>query len=95
MIASLCYIDSAGVILSCDGKTFSIIGDSPTAESLRLAIQQKNSGYQFFKKEEGEKFDPVDYWFTSSQNFADADPPVGYSKETLESFKAQLEKTQK
>lgn len=95
MIASICYIDSANMILSCDGKSFEVIGASPVAESIRKTSKKSDSLFSSIMKGEKEKFDPVQYWLTSSQNFADSEPPVKYSKEVLETMKAKLKSDSK
>lgn len=95
MIASICYIESANMILYCDGESFEVIGSSSVAESIRKTSKKPDSLFTSIMKSQKDKFDPVEYWFTSSQNFADSEPPVKYSPEALKAMKAQMKSDSK
>lgn len=90
MIASLCYIESSKLILSCDGKEFTVIGDSPTAESIRQHAKDPKSLFSSVMKIEKDKFDPVLYWYESSHNFSDSQPPIEFSQDKLKEFTSKL-----
>lgn len=83
MISSICFIDDAKMILSCDGNDFSVIGKSEIANSIRRMSKDDESVFTMLKKRLGKSFDPVRYWYESSMNFADSTPPVEYSAENL------------
>ena len=92
MIASICHVESAKMILVCDGDIFSVIGDSETAKSIKSIVEDSESLFNLIKKTQNDSFDPVSYWYESSINFSESAPPVEYSEETLADFKNQLAK---
>jgi hypothetical protein len=90
MIASICFLRSDKCILSCDGEKFDIIGVSDTANELREISGRANSFFSVLKKDNGSSFDPVGYWYNSSQQFAVEEPPTEYSDELLKQFEDEL-----
>lgn len=90
MINSIWIAESSKFILAYDGKVFSVIGDSPIAESIRKISKDKNSLFLKLFNDAESDFDPVQYWYDSSMNFADETPPRPFSKEILELFTEQL-----
>ena len=85
MINSIWLNKSDKFLLVCDGKEFFVYGDSPIANSIREHTEQGTGAFASFlkkaKEDPKDDFDPVDYWYTSSINFADEYPPQPYSNE--------------
>lgn len=91
MIKKIVFLKNDKTILYCDGKKFEVIGDSPLANSIRGISKNPTSLFMKITKEDGDKFDPVEYWYGSSQNFADEGPPTDFSEEKLKEFISMLE----
>lgn len=90
MIKSICFLTDPGVLLSCNGEKFEVLGSSSMAQSIRDSMENEEGAFYQFMRKPKEDFDPVNYWFTSSMNFADEAPPKPYSKELLELMKEEL-----
>ncbi len=92
MIQSVCLLEADRCLLAYDGKKFTVIGDSSIAEDIRrLSGAGAESLFSSLMKEAADDFDPVRYWYESSMNFADEDPPVPYDENLFQMFKDRLE----
>lgn len=95
MIKSICFLRSHECLLSYDGKKFQVLGDSPVAQGIKNNIENEDGLFYDLIKKAKDDFDPVDYWYGSSMNFADEDPPQPYSNELFELFKEELSMLEK
>lgn len=90
MMKSICLLTSHKCLLSYDGKKFQVLGDSPVAQGIKNNAENEDGLFYKMMEEAKDDFDPVDYWYGSSMNFADEDPPKPYSDELFELFKEEL-----
>lgn len=90
MIKSICLLTSHKCLLSYDGKKFQVLGDSPVAQGIKYHAEDKEGLFYKIIEEAEDGFDPVNYWYTSSMNFADENPPQPYSNELFELLKEEL-----
>ena len=89
MISSLWLNKTDKFLLACDGKEFFVYGDSPIANSIRGHTERGTGAFASFlkkaKEDPKDDFDPVEYWYTSSMNFAFEEPPSAFSEKALKS----------
>ena len=90
MIKSIWLAENSKFILSYDGKEFLATGDSPICESIREISKDKDSLFYELFDEARNNFDPVQYWYESSMNFADEAPPQPFSTELFDLYREQL-----
>jgi heat shock protein HspQ len=95
MIKSICLLTGHKCLLSYDGKKFEAIGSSPVAEGITNNSKNKDGLFYKLMKEAEDDFEPVEYWYSSSMNFADEDPPKPYSDELFELLKEELSMLEK
>lgn len=60
------------------------------ATQIREISSRSDSAFTSLKKSGGSSFDPVGYWYDSSQQFAVEEPPTEYSAELLKQFEDEL-----
>ena len=84
-------------LLACDGKKFYVYGDSSIAKSIRKHAKRSRGESPFadMLSDADDDSDPVEYWYTSSMNFADEPPPKPYSDEALKIARKELAELRK
>lgn len=85
MIKKIAMLDDPKIILSCDGNSLEVIGNDELVKQLRAIIARKESTYNIMRENDGDSFDPVQYFATSSMTFMPTYHE--YSKEKLEELK--------
>jgi len=90
MIKSICLLTDPGCLLYYDGKKFEALGSSPIVGAITNNSKNEDGFFYKLMQEAKDDFDPVEYWYGSSMNFADEDPPQPYSDELLELLKEEL-----
>jgi hypothetical protein len=90
MIKSICFLRSHKCLLSYNGKNFEVLGNSVVSDGIRDNAKKVGGLFYSQMKKSPKDFDPVEYWYTSSMNFADEQPPKPYSDELFELLKEEL-----
>jgi hypothetical protein len=94
VISSIWLVETYKFLLVCDGKDFFVYGDSLMANSIRGHMERGTGAFASFlkkaKEDQKDDFDPVQYWYISSMNFADEEPPSAFSEKALKNALKRL-----